>query len=449
MNLKKTYSSDVVIIGGGPGGIFAALELSKNNINTILIEKQSRLGGTALRFDVNLDYFRGLPLKSPLGKQVFGSRQIANTLIHYVYKILQDAGLSILRNLEDVENKLPSYLLQSKNIEYVDSGIIPVNKYIVDCILNTFKENLTTNRNLKLFFNTEIENIYKGKHKGWRVLGKNQNNLIKIETDNVIIATGKASIKWVAEILESLKILCLNNSQVDIGVRIEGLSKYFTPLTKNCLNPKIIIKHKNILIRTFCWCIGGKVIEYEFCDAKILDGQHSYSNPTLNTNFGIVSTILLPPHTSNTNFGINFAKLINTLGGGKITLQLLRDFMKNRQTTLNELKANIVKPTLNNFNLTNIRPFFPTSVANGIVQIINIINKICDNLVTKNCLVYAPVIERIFPIIPLNHGMETSRKGIFLIGDCSGRATGIITAAAMGIAAARYITNLCQRRIVY
>ena len=35
--MNKNY--DVIIVGGGPAGIFAALELSRNNLSSLLIEK--------------------------------------------------------------------------------------------------------------------------------------------------------------------------------------------------------------------------------------------------------------------------------------------------------------------------------------------------------------------------------------------------------------------------
>lgn len=446
MNLKN-YVSNTVIIGGGPSGIFAALELSKNNINTILMERESKLGGMAFQFDVNLDYSKGLPLRSPLGKQIFGNRTIANKLIAYVHGILKNLGLPISESLQNTKYKNPICLQNIKNIQYIDPGIIPVHKKNIDYILNNLEKELRINKNLKILLNCNAEIVHRGKYKRWQVIGKNQNNLIRIEADNVIIATGRRSVKWVIKILENLRIPYLNNPEVDIGIRIEGLSKYFKCLTEKSLNPKIIIKYKNTLTRTFCWCVGGKVISYEFCGAKILDGQHSYLNPTLNTNFGIVTTISLPTGSSNTVFGINFAKFLNSVGAGEVIIQLLRDFIKNKQTISREINSNIVQPTLNNVKIANIRAFLPPLMADRIIQTINVIDKICNNNITKNCLVYAPVVERVFPFVPLNYQMETPKQGLFLIGDCSGKTTGIISGAAMGIAAVRYITKLCEKKL--
>jgi len=39
---RKTY--DVMVIGGGPSGLFTSFLLSKNGIKTVLIEKDSEIG---------------------------------------------------------------------------------------------------------------------------------------------------------------------------------------------------------------------------------------------------------------------------------------------------------------------------------------------------------------------------------------------------------------------
>ena len=51
---KKSISeSDVVVIGGGTAGVFAAISAAKNGVKTILVEKNSTLGGTVTTGGVN------------------------------------------------------------------------------------------------------------------------------------------------------------------------------------------------------------------------------------------------------------------------------------------------------------------------------------------------------------------------------------------------------------
>lgn len=441
-NQKEKLSAETVIIGGGVAGIFSALELGKNNIDTILIEKGGDVGGIALRSEANLDYCEGLSPKNNRLIKLFGNKDVANKHIKRVYKYLEEFGLPTPVEKNALRKRGNSL---SGKINYIDRGIIPVDKNVIHYILNNIKNKLSGYKHLKILLSSEVINIETGRLKRWQIRVRTESTEIEIETSNLIIATGKLSAAWLKENLDSLKISYQDNSYIDIGVRVEGLSEYFDKITKKCLNPKIIINDGIVQARTFCWCVGGRVIEYDFCRARILDGQHLHSRPSKNTNFGIVVTIKLPPKVSNTDFGVNFAKFINSISSAKISLQLMRDFIQNKQTELGKIKSNKVKPSLIHFGIANLRSFLPPIVTEGVIKMIDEFNKTYENAIPPDCLIYAPVVERVFPRTFLSQSMETSQKGIFLIGDCSGNATGIITGATTGLVAADFISKICKK----
>ena len=67
LNVTKELTSDVVVIGGGTAGVFAAITAARCGLKTFLIEKNSRLGGTMTAAEVN---FPGLFFA--WGKQIIG-----------------------------------------------------------------------------------------------------------------------------------------------------------------------------------------------------------------------------------------------------------------------------------------------------------------------------------------------------------------------------------------
>ena len=50
---KSVFECDVVVIGGGTAGVFAAISAAKNGVKTMLVEKNSTLGGTVTTGGVN------------------------------------------------------------------------------------------------------------------------------------------------------------------------------------------------------------------------------------------------------------------------------------------------------------------------------------------------------------------------------------------------------------
>ena len=50
---NRSYTADVVVVGGGTAGVFAAISAAKTGVKTILIEKNSVLGGTMTVANVN------------------------------------------------------------------------------------------------------------------------------------------------------------------------------------------------------------------------------------------------------------------------------------------------------------------------------------------------------------------------------------------------------------
>ena len=65
--ILKVLSADVVVIGGGTAGVFAAISAARNGNKTILVEKNSMLGGTMTAAGVN---YPGLFFA--WGKQIIG-----------------------------------------------------------------------------------------------------------------------------------------------------------------------------------------------------------------------------------------------------------------------------------------------------------------------------------------------------------------------------------------
>ncbi len=55
--ITRNLTTDVAVIGGGTAGVFAAISAAKSGARTLIIEKNSMLGGTLTAASVNCQQY--------------------------------------------------------------------------------------------------------------------------------------------------------------------------------------------------------------------------------------------------------------------------------------------------------------------------------------------------------------------------------------------------------
>lgn len=429
-----------VVIGLGPAGICAALKLKETKTKTLLLDQKDYIGGMAFTTDVNLQGINGFPPKNDFGKKVIGSQLLANQRIKEIYNTFNSYGLLYCQVHLDLEKFSKSGRIKS-NGDFGDIYSYPVNKDILGKMTKNIFKDLQNSSNLTIKLKSKVKNVVRGSIKNWRIYFLNNVKEEYIETDSLILATGKLSATWLYNLYNNLKIKNKINNKICIGVRVEEQAKNLNQVLIGQHNPKIKIIKNGIISETFCWCKNGKVFSYQFCGGQILDGEHCYSNPNMNSNFGIIVSIDLPKKVSSLKFSIAFMNYLNSLGINKILIQKLGDFRNNLITQLADIKSNCIKPSLKKTSVANIREYFPERVNSGILSLIDKINMLYPGSITDNALIYAPMIEGIFPVTQLTKNMETNLRGIFIIGDCAGKSIGVVPSCIMGSIAAESIAK--------
>ena len=422
-------------------GLKVALIDSSGNYYSRRGEKSKGLtgfGGAAMRYDANLDYSNGVPETSNLGDRVFGNREIANQYINEVYKKLESFGLKNV-NIEGGKGNGGSY--NPNILVIVDRGILPIGERQSNTILNKIYDYLVDN-GIHFFEFTDVERVVK-QDDAFELTILDTKNLKKsiLRSKYVILATGKLSVIKSRTIFDELGVKYSFCDAIDLGVRIETLKNTTDQITQGCVNPKIIFNQDGVITRTFCWCPGGKVIDYNFEGMCIVDGQHCHDNPTNQTNFGIVTTVKLPKNVDGTNFGINYVRTLNDYSAYRPGLQILKDFVNSKESSLEDVRKNRISPTITDYSLIDLNTLMIFDLKEKMLSLIEKINEVYPGAVSNDSLVYAPVLERVFPKINLDFNMESSVKGFFVVGDISGKAIGVITGAAMGIKAASCIIS--------
>ena len=173
---------------------------------------------------------------------------------------------------------------------------------------------------LEFRFNTAVEHIARD-GEGFRLtLEKGE----EVSCRRLIAAPGRSGAEWFSNQCKALGLELLNN-QVDIGVRVELPAKVFEHITDVVYESKLVYRTKQYgdQVRTFCMNPYGHVVAENVEGINTVNG-HSYADPSLrseNTNFALlVSNRFTQPFNEPYRYGKHIASLSNMLAGGVLAL---------------------------------------------------------------------------------------------------------------------------------
>lgn len=451
---------DVAIIGGGPAGIFSALELLKQNptCKIAIIEKgpkiekrlcPARMGKKCPSCKVcNLLCGWGgagafsdgkLTLTPDVGGNLldYMNRRDLEALIRYTDDIYLEYGATndvFGQNNDDVLDIQRQAVLAE--LKLVHSPIRHLGTDRSGEVLKNMQDYIATKADI--FTNEQAENLI---IKNDEVLGLETNKGTKIEARYTIVAPGREGAGWLAKQFESLNIE-LENNAVDVGVRVELPAQVMEPLTKRLYESKLIYNAPTFgdEVRTFCMNPNGEVVCENYAGISTVNG-HSYANKkTENTNFALlVSKRFTEPFKSPIQYGQHVARLANMLGGG-IIVQRFGDLIAGRRSTPEKIAEGTVEPTFKDATPGDLSLVLPYRHLKSIVEMIYALDKLAPGVASRYTLLYGIEVKFYSSRVKLSNQLETNGiKNLYAIGDGAGVTRGLIQASASGIIAAKSI----------
>lgn len=456
--MKKNY--DVIIVGAGPAGIFALLELlkSKKKLRILVIEKGKDIDQRICPLKTKntscykchecglLSGWGGAGAfsdgKLSLSPEVGGflSRYMDNnevlSLINYVDQIYVDYGAPEKVFGENNEKIHELENLASKNsLKLIPSRIRHIGTDRCGVLLKNIKEKV--NNRIETLFQTEAHSIIveKGTYKG--IILKDGK---KIYSGSLILAPGREGSRWLEEESKRHGLTLLKNP-VDIGLRVEVPASVFEPLTSITYEPKLIFYSKKFddKVRTFCVNPYGEVVKEYLKGIWTVNG-HSYTDRrTNNTNFALlVSTYFTEPFDEPISYGRYIAQVANFLGKGVI-VQRLGDLMSGRRSTRERIARGIVEPTLKDATPGDLSFVIPYRYLCDILEMLEAIDRIAPGVNSRHTLLYGVEVKFYSMQLKLTNNLETEIKNLYAIGDGAGVSRGLIQASGSGVVAAREI----------
>ncbi len=257
----------------------------------------------------------------------------------------------------------------------------------------------------------------------------------------IIVAPGRGGADWFHDV--AIKIgLKARHGPIDVGVRVEVPAIVMEPIT--CINhdPKFHIYTDTYddFVRTFCTNPRGFVVEERYDSYVGVNGHSMRDKKSNNTNFAFLSRIeLTEPVEDTTAYGRSIAQLATTIGGGKPIIQRLGDLRRGRRSTWARIKKSNVEPTLRHVTPGDVAMALPHRVVTNLLEGLEKLDRVLPGVASDYTLLYAPEIKYYSMQVEVNEDLETSIEGIFAAGDGAGLSRDIVNAAATGILAARGI----------
>ena len=456
---------DVVIVGAGPAGLFAAYELiEKNNKLKVLLIDQGKFAETRVcsmnKYGTKCLNCKPCQILSGYG----GAGTFSDGKLNYVpklgksdlYKYMSsDDAEKLLDDTENIFNKFgmdsdvyPTNMEEALRLkkEIAKQGaklLIIKQKHLGSDHLPKYIDEFTKylkKKGVHILESTEVLDLENRQDK-IIVHAKKNKRSVDYEGKYVIVAPGRTGAKWIQELADKYNIPYISQS-IEIGVRVEVRKELLEDLCSVIYDPSIFIKTKTYgdEIRTFCTNPGGYVTKENYYGYICVNGHALKEKKSNNSNFAFISKVnLTEPVTNTREYGESIARIANVLGDSKPIIQTLGDLKKFRRTRESRLEKQFLSPTLKDCVPGDLALVMPHRIIVNILDGLEALDKIIPGVNNDETLLYGPEIKFFSNEIDTDNQFKAKDMNIYFIGDGAGKAGNIVIAAATGLIASRDI----------
>jgi uncharacterized FAD-dependent dehydrogenase len=260
----------------------------------------------------------------------------------------------------------------------------------------------------------------------------------EVDAAAIVAAPGREGADWLAAEARRLGIGLTNNA-VDIGVRVEVAAGVMRRLTDPLYEAKLLYISRQFgdKVRTFCMNPYGEVTTESYGGIVTVNGHSFAEERTTNTNFAVlVSQTFTEPFDDPITYGESVARLANLLGHG-IIVQRLGDLRAGRRSTPARVAASSLKPTLSGATPGDLAFVLPFRHLADVLEFIDALESLAPGVSGPETLLYGVEVKFYSSRVAVDSDLRTAIAGLYAIGDGAGITRGLLQSSASGIVAAR------------
>lgn len=442
---------DVLIIGAGPAGLFAAETLIRNGIKNVLIVEQGNpiekrncpnskecncnhcdilegIGGAGGFSDgkLTLSLSRGTHLKNRF--KPFDSK--------YVKQVENEMLLSSpFPSARFAQIKTPKNIVRNPKLNFVS---FPLRYFGTDGIRSAIRNYSTYLEGIgvQISASKKVEQLMLETHPSKKVTGVVAHGT-EIPSDKTILATGGSSCHWVANELGRIGI-DFKDESADVGIRVETKRAVLQPLIEEVCDFKIQYRddESGVLLRTFCSCDGGKVVNENYRDLKIraINGHSDLQKKTEFSNVALIAKITRKIEKLPKKFVLSTARAINRMAEFYPLVQNLCDYVENSY-------SKTYPHTNKKAREANLTPILPSFLNRAFKDFIVELMTVFPNLLEESVL-YAPEIKHFGLDVPIDENWKVQGvDNLYCVGHATGLLNSFVSCAISGIIAAHHIAK--------
>lgn len=440
---QKKWQSDhkkIIIVGSGPSGLFAGLELSNAGHQVTILERGYEMNKrkTAVK---NLMENGVLDPKSNIQYGEGGAGTFS------------DGKLNTGTKSEYIMNVLETFHKFGAKEDILFDSKPHIGTDILSNVIVNIRKHLEGNGS-KVFFEHKLTKVLTNNNQVTGVIVETPNGLIQMPCDILIMAIGHSSRDTIRSLFDSgMKFV---QKPFSMGFRIEHLQQDINVAQYGDLGLKGVLPPADYhlalhldngrVVYTFCMCPGGVVVPSMSEDGTIVTNGMSYSaRDGVNSNSALLVTVNPKDFPSEHPLsGIElqekYEKYAYTKTNSyKTIVQKVGDFLQGIPT---ESLGNVIPTYTPGYILGSIEDSLPKFIIDSIKEALPKLDKILRGFASPDALLTAIETRSSAPFqVVRDCSMQSNIAGIYMIGEGAGFAGGIVTSAVEGIRCANIIID--------